>query len=396
MGSIGNIFKNFKGDKALWAVVALIGLFSFLPANSATTFLAFHKGNGNPVSYFARHGVFLLMGLGFVYAAHRIPTHYFRGISKVLLPFFIILLAYTLTVTTEIGEANANRWIKIAGFTFQTSTAAWMVLMMYIARYLSKIKDTEFTFNQTFIPLWLPILLVVGLVLPENFSTAAIIGVSAFVLCFVGGYPLKYLGVIFGAATIVATLFFSAVYFQPEKLPTSRAITWKNRIETFLHPEKASEDANRQMEYSKMAIARGQLFGVGAGKSLMKNILSQSSSDFIYAIIIEEYGLIGGLALLLLYLFFLFRVIVIANGNEHYFARLLVIAMALPIISQALINMAVVVGLFPVTGQPLPLISMGGTSIWVTCAAIGIIIGASIKDNEDIREEENPLNVVNG
>ncbi|MEO0573468.1 MAG: FtsW/RodA/SpoVE family cell cycle protein [Bacteroidota bacterium] len=396
------LLQQLKGDKAIWAIVALLALFSFLPVYSASTNLVYVKDTGTTISHLVKHGVLLFLGFMIIYAVHRIPTHYFKGLSLMAMPIVIPLLAYTLTVETQIGEATANRWIRIPviGVNFQTSTLASVVLMIWIARYLSKIKDKAIRFKDSVLPLWLPTALVIVLILPENFSTAAILGFLVLVLCFLGGYPLKYLFSMVGVGMLIAGMFITVLLAAPDKIPSQRALTWKNRIETFIYPEKASADASRQVEYAKMAVAEGGLVGKGAGKSVMKNLLSQSTSDFIFAIIIEEYGLVGGLGLLFFYLLLLFRIVVVANSAKSIFAKLLVIGVGLPIVFQAFINMAVVVELFPTTGQPLPLISMGGTSIWMTCLAIGIVLSASDKKQVEmdstVIDDNNPLEVLSG
>ncbi|PRX57884.1 FtsW/RodA/SpoVE family cell cycle protein [Flagellimonas meridianipacifica] len=396
------LLKNLKGDKAIWGVVALLALFSFLPVYSASTNLVYVNDDGTTLGHLVKHGVLLFLGFGIIYAVHRIPTHYFKGLSIIALPIVLILLAYTLTVETRIGGVTANRWIKIpfVGVNFQTSTLASVVLMIWIARYLTKIKDTQITFKESILPLWLPTALVVLLILPENFSTAAIICFLVLVLCFLGGYPLKYLFSMMGVGLVLGGMFLFVLFKAPEMLP-QRAGTWKSRIETFWSPEKADSDDLHQLTLAKIAVAEGGFVGKGAGKSVIKNMLSQSTSDFIFAIIIEEYGLLGGGALMFFYLLLLFRIVVVANSAKTIFSKLLVIGVGLPIVFQAFINMAVVVQLFPVTGQPLPLISMGGTSIWMTCMAIGIVLSASNK-KENLEEESydmdesNPLEVLSG
>lgn len=395
------IMKNIKGDRAIWGIVALLAVFSFLPVYSASTNLVYVKDTGTALGHLVKHGVLLFLGFMIIFAVHRIPAHYFKGLSLIGFPIVLGLLGYTLTVETNIGGVSANRWITIpiVGIPFQTSTLASVVLMIWIARYLSKIREKQITFQESILPLWIPIALVVGLILPANFSTAAIVGAMAFLLCFLGGYPLKYLIVIGGTGAVLISMFMFVLFKAPDVLP-DRAGTWKSRIETFMNPEEASADANRQITYAKMAVAQGGLVGKGAGKSVMKNILSQSTSDFIFAIIIEEYGLIGGVGLLFFYLLLLFRIVVVANGAQSIFSKLLVIGVGIPIVFQALINMAVVVQLFPTTGQPLPLISMGGTSIWMTCLAIGIVLSASNKKTEEDASAEiddtNPLEILSG
>ncbi|MEM1258810.1 MAG: FtsW/RodA/SpoVE family cell cycle protein [Bacteroidota bacterium] len=396
------VLQNLKGDKVIWGIVALLALFSFLPVYSASTNLVYVKDTGTTISHLVKHGVLLFLGFMIIYAVHRIPMHYFKGLSLMAMPIVIPLLAYTLTVETQIGEATANRWIRIPviGVNFQTSTLASVVLMIWIARYLSKIKDKAISFRDSILPLWVPTVLVIVLILPENFSTAAIQGFLVLILCFLGGYPLKYLFSIVGVGMLIAGMFITVLLAAPDKIPSQRALTWKNRIETFIYPERATADASRQVEYAKMAVAEGGLVGKGAGKSVMKNLLSQSTSDFIFAIIIEEYGLVGGLGLLFFYLLLLFRIVVVANSAKSIFAKLLVIGVGLPIVFQAFINMAVVVELFPTTGQPLPLISMGGTSIWMTCLAIGIVLSASDKKQVETDttaiDDNNPLEVLSG
>jgi len=314
------------------------------------------------------------------------------------MPVVLLLLLYTLAQGQVIDGANASRWIRIpiVGFTFQTSNLAAVVLMIYVARYLTKIKDKTITFKESILPLWLPVFLVIVLILPANFSTAAIIFSMVLLLCFIGGYPFKYLLGIVGAGILSLTLFILTAKAVPDLFP-NRVDTWMSRIESFSNPEDT--EADYQIEKAKIAIATGGLVGNGAGKSVMKNFLPQSSSDFIYAIIVEEYGLLGGFVLMFFYLLLLFRIVVVANSNGTVFGKLLVLGVGLPIVFQALINMAVAVELFPVTGQTLPLISSGGTSSWMTCLAIGIILSASNKNVQSEPEEideTNPLEVLSG
>ncbi|MBQ4916075.1 FtsW/RodA/SpoVE family cell cycle protein [Maribacter sp. MMG018] len=394
-------FQNIKGDKAIWAIAALLALFSFLPVYSASSNLVYVVGNGTTVGHLVKHALLLFLGFGIIYAVHKIPTHFFKGLSLIALPIVVVLLIFVLAQGSSSGGTNASRWIRIpfVGFGFQPSNLAAVVLMIYVARYLSKIRDVKVTFKESALPLWLPVFLVVLLILPANFSTAGIIFSMVLVLCFLGGYPIKYLLAIVGTGVLCLTLFILTAKAAPGLFP-NRVDTWMSRIESFTNPEDT--EANYQIERAKIAIATGGIMGKGAGKSVQKNFLPQSSSDFIYAIIVEEYGLIGGGALMFFYLFLLFRILVVANGATTIFSKLLVLGVGLPIVFQALINMAVAVELFPVTGQNLPLISSGGTSSWMTCLAIGIILSASNKslaqDNGgkyDI-DESNPLEVLSG
>ncbi|MGI9549980.1 MAG: FtsW/RodA/SpoVE family cell cycle protein, partial [Aurantibacter sp.] len=276
-----------------------------------------------------------------------------------------------------------------------------VVLMIYVARYLSKIKNEVVTFKESVLPLWTPVFLIILLILPANFSTAGIIFSMVLLLCFLGGYPIKYLFAIVGTGLLCLTFFVLTAKVAPDLFP-NRVDTWISRVESFWDP--ADTEADYQIEKAKIAIATGGIVGKGAGKSIQKNFLPQSSSDFIYAIIVEEYGLVGGIALMFFYLLLLFRIVVVANANKSIFGKLLVLGVGLPIVFQALINMAVAVELFPVTGQTLPLISSGGTSSWMTCLAIGIILSASVKGkvkkkkkskNTDLKIT-NPLEVLSG
>ena len=392
------LFKNINGDKALWAVVALLGLFSFLPVYSASSNLVYVVGSGTPIGHLVKHAVFLIFGFGIIYGIHRIPTHFFKGLSLIAMPIVIILLVITIFQGSSVDGTNAARWIRLPFVKFQTSTLAAVVLMIYVARYLTKIKDKVITFKESIVPLWLPVFAIVGLILPANFSTAAIIFTMVMMLCFIGGYPIKYLLGIFATGILALTLFILTALAFPDAF-ADRVDTWKNRYENFMNDEDTAADY--QIERAKIAIATGGIVGRGAGKSVQKNFLPQSSSDFIYAIIVEEYGLAGGIILMLFFLFLLFRIVVIANGSRTTFGTLLALGVGLPIIFQALINMAVAVELFPVTGQNLPLISSGGTSAWMTCLAIGIVLSVSNKELKTSKsklniDETNPLEILSG
>ena len=380
----------------IWAIVALLAIFSFLPVYSAASNLAYTYGDGQTFSYLIKHFMHLFLGFSIIYGIHRIPYRYFKGLSMVMYPVVLILLLVTLLQGTTIDGANASRWIRVpfVGFTFQPSTLAALVLMVFVARYLSKIFDQEITFKSSIVPLWLPVFAVLILILPANFSTTAIIFTMLLVLAFLGGYPLKYIGAIVGSGLLVLAFFVLVAKAFPDAMP-NRVDTWTSRIVNFMDDRDTEEDY--QIEKAKIAIATGSIYGLGPGKSVQKNFLPQSSSDFIFAIIIEEYGLLGGLFLLILYLLLLFRIVVVAQKAETVFAKLLTIGVGLPIIFQALINMGVAVELFPVTGQTLPLISSGGTSIWVTCLGIGIILSVSAKREETKNQyegEQHPLEIL--
>ena len=390
-----NIFNYIQGDKAIWGIVGLLALFSFLPVYSSSSNLAYLYGDGSTLPYLLRHFSHLVLGFGILYGVHKIPYHYFRGLSIIAMPVIILLLIITMAEGTTIDGANASRWIRLpfVGITFQTSTLAGVVLMTYVARYLSRIKGKTVTFKETILPLWVPVFIVLALILPANFSTTAIFFSMIVMLVFVGGYPLKFLGIILGAGLIFLTLFVLTAKAFPGVFP-NRVDTWISRVENF--SDDKDTEADYQIEKAKIAIASGGVAGLGPGKSVQKNFLPQSSSDFIYAIIVEEFGLLGGMFLMVLYLFLLFRIVVVAHKSTSVFGKLLVIGVGLPIVFRAMINMAVAVELFPVTGQNLPLISSGGTSIWMTCLALGMILSVSAKREVVAKEEteENPLDIL--
>jgi cell division protein FtsW len=388
------IFQHIKGDKTIWAIVAALAIFSFMPVYSASTNLVYVVGSGSTLGYLGKHMVLLIMGFAIIYGVHKIPYRYFSGASVLMLPIVIILLVFTLAQGTTIGGANASRWIRIpfVGIGFQTSTLAGLVLMVYVARYLARNKEKEIKFKESLLQLWLPVSLVLILILPANFSTTAIIFTMILVVVFIGGYPLKYIGFILGAGILALTFFILVAKAFPDAMP-NRVQTWQNRIESF-----SSEEGKEayQVEKAKIAIATGGPLGVGPGKSVQKNFLPQSSSDFIYAIIVEEFGLFGAISIVLVYFLLLFRIFVVLKKTVTIFGTLLVIGVGLPIIFQATINMAVATNLFPVTGQTLPLISSGGTSIWMTCFALGMIlsVSASKQETEEDILDDNPLDIL--
>ena len=374
----------------LWGVVALLAIFSFLPVFSASSNLSYVVGVGTPTGYLIKHCIILIFGFFLMFLVHKIPYSYFKGISILSLPLVFLLLIYTASQGTVIAGANASRWIRIPviGLSFQTSTLAFISLLTYVAYYLAKNEGKAQSFGSAFLLFWLPIFSFVFLILPSNFSTAALLFSMAFILAFVGRHPTQYLMGIVLSGVVGFLLFILLVKAFPDLIP-NRVDTWMNRIENFNSEDNVA--GNYQIERAKIAIASGGLFGVGAGKSVMKNFLPQSSSDFIYAIIIEEYGLIGGCMLLLLYLVLLFRIVVVAYKTTDSFGKLLAVGMGLPIVFQALINMGVALQVLPVTGQTLPLISSGGTSAWMTCIAFGILLSVSVNLQVTETPSDNPL-----
>ena len=390
------MLDSLKGDKVLWGIIALLAIFSFLPIFSSSTNLVYVVGKGTPWGYFFKHFIILSIGFLLMFSIHKIPFKYFKGISILMLPIVILLLIYTLSQGTIISGANASRWIKIpiVGISFQTSTLASIVLMVYSAKYLSKLQTLNFNLKNSLLHFWLPVFVIVLLILPSNLSTAVLLFGNVLMLAFIASYPLKYLISIIILGLISLLIFISLARTFPEIFP-NRIDTWINRIENFKTGE--STDGNYQLSRAKTAIVSGKLLGLGAGKSRMKNFLPQSSSDFIYAIIVEEFGLIGGVALILLYVLLLYRIVVISYRTKSSFGKLTVIGLGVPVVTQAFANIGVALQVIPVTGQNLPMISSGGTSAWVTCIAMGIILSVSSKiesDNDLSTENNNPLNVL--
>tara|TARA_B100000886_G_scaffold212589_1_gene147314 strand:- start:2939 stop:4123 length:1185 start_codon:yes stop_codon:yes gene_type:complete len=390
------MLELLKGDKVLWGILALLAIFSFLPIFSSSTNLVYVVGKGTPWGYFFKHFIILAVGFLLMLSIHKIPYDYFKGISILMIPVVILLLVYTLSQGTLISGANASRWIKIPiiGVSFQTSTFASVVLMVYSARYLSRLKIKKPSFKSSFLQFWFPVFIIILLILPSNLSTAILLFSMVLMLAFLACYPIKYLISIIIFGLISLFIFISVAKTFPEIFP-NRIDTWVNRIENFKTGE--SSDGNYQLSRAKTAIISGKIFGLGAGKSRMKNFLPQSSSDFIYAIIVEEFGLVGGIGLILLYLLLLYRVVVISYKATSSFGKLTVIGLGIPIITQAFVNIGVALEVLPVTGQNLPMISSGGTSAWVTCIAMGIILSVSsnVKSNNDLKvENNNPLIVL--
>lgn len=384
-----NIANKIKGDKIIWIVVSLLAVFSFLPIYSASS----NFGNDLILSNLIKHISIVFVGFLIMFFTHLIPYRYFKGLSIIGMPIIIIILIFTSMQGTIIEGANANRWLKLPfiGLSFQPSSMATVILMVYTSFYLSKNSDKEIKFKDSILPLWLPSILIVLLILPSNLSTAFMLFIMTITLIFIGRYPMKHLFGIFLSGVLLLSLFVFVVKIYPDLFP-NRVDTWHNRIENYL--DSSNDESNYQVLRAKSAIANGSIFGVGAGKSTMKNLLPQSTSDFIYAIITEEYGIIGAASILFLYTLLLFRVIIVSYKSLTIFGQLLSLGVGLPIIFQAYINMGVAVQLIPVTGQPLPLLSSGGTSIWMTFLAIGIVLSVSVNNKVDLASSDNPLNIL--
>ena len=384
------ISNYLLGDKSIWGIVVLLSIFSFLPVYSASSNLVYVVGSGSVFGYLLKHVAIVCVGWIIMYAVHLIPFKYFSGLAKLGIPIVVVLLLFTALQGTTIDGANASRWLNIPviGMSFQTSTLAMVVLLAYAADYFANKKDENIRFTESFLPFWIPVLLVVGLILPANLSTAVLILFMVTVVAFLGGYPLKYLAALLGAAVLFLILFILLAKAYPEAFP-NRVDTWMSRLESFTG--QGNDNKDYQIERAKAAVAVGGYVGIGAGKSMMKNVLPQSTSDFIYAIIAEEYGMLGAISLLFLFMLLLFRILINANKSDSFFGKLLILAMGLPIVTQAFINMGVAVALLPVTGQPLPLISSGGTSLWMTFLALGIVLSVSANQPTSNENISNPL-----
>ncbi|MDG1823038.1 MAG: FtsW/RodA/SpoVE family cell cycle protein [Flavobacteriaceae bacterium] len=381
--------QYLQGDKSIWGIVVLLSIFSFLPVYSASSNLVYVIGSGSVFGHLLKHVAIVCVGWIIMYSVHLVPFRYFSGLAKIGIPIVVVLLTVTAFQGKTIDGANASRWlnIPILGMSFQTSTLATVVLLAYVADYFATNKEMNKGFIASLLPLWGPVFIVVALILPANLSTAVLLLFMVAVIAFLGGYPIKYLLGMLTTALLGLVLFVLLAKAYPDAFP-NRVDTWISRVESF--SGKGNNNTDYQIERAKAAVAVGGIVGIGAGKSMMKNLLPQSSSDFIYAIIAEEYGMVGALLLLFLFLLLLFRILINANKSESFFGQLLILAMGIPIVTQAFINMGVAVALLPVTGQPLPLISSGGTSLWMTFLAVGIIL--SVSANRKVGDDEQMLN----
>jgi cell division protein FtsW len=342
--------------------------------------LAYRYKNGDTGSYLIKHIFIMGSGIFLMYLIHKVKYSYFSRISQIAIFVAAPLLLYTLLKGVSAGDAS--RWLAIPGtsLTFQTSDFAKLALITYVARMLSIKQDVIKDFKQAFLPILLPVVIICALIFPANFSTAALLFLNCLVLMFIGRMNAKHLWLLIGSGMVFIALLLTLIWNFPNAIP--RGPTWRARIENFI---SGDSESNFQAEQAKIAIATGGVMGKGPGNSMQRNFLPQASSDFIYAIVIEEWGLITAVIIVFLYVILLFRGVRIANKSEKTFGSLLAIGLTFSLVFQAMINMAVAVNLFPVTGQPLPLISMGGTSIWFTSIAIGIIL--SVSREADTNEE---------
>jgi cell division protein FtsW len=371
----------FKGDRVIWLTVMLLSIFSILAVYSSTGTLAYKYQSGNTEYYLFKHAFILLFGFGLMYLAHLLKYTAYARVSKIAILVAMPLLLLTLLMGTNLNEASRWLTLPIVNLSFQTSDLAKLALIMFVARALSRKQEVIKDFKAAFLPIMSPVLITCGLILPANFSTAAVLFSTCVILMIIGRINIKYILYLIGIAVVAFGLFILIANLTGMK---GRISTWEKRIETFVNDDGSG---SYQSQQAKIAIASGQLLGKGPGNSSQRNFLPHPYSDFIYAIIIEEYGLVGGALVVILYLILFFRAIKIAQASPRAFATFLAIGCAFSLTFQAMINMAVAVNLFPVTGQPLPMLSMGGTSIWFTSIAIGIILSVS-RDYEKEGEEK--------
>jgi cell division protein FtsW len=373
---------HIKGDRVIWMVVVILSLLSLLAVYSSTGTLAYKYQEGNTVYYLIKHMIILALGFILMYLAHKVKYTYYSRIFQVALYIAIPLLIVTLFFGKDVNEAKRALPLPF-GLTFQASDLAKLTLIIYLARILTKKQGALHDFKSLFLPVMLPIILVCGLILPSNLSTAVMLYVTSLVLMFIG--RVRFLNLIKFVGIAVGALFlFICVLLLLPKEKQGRLETWQHRIETF----SGGGQEEDQVTQSKIAVASGGVFGKMPGNSTQRNFLSHPYSDFIFAIILEEYGLIGGAFVVLLYMILLFRAVRIVTKIPRTFGAFLTIGVAFSLVFQALINMGVAVDLLPVTGQPLPLISMGGTSIWFTSLSIGIILSVSREVSKGAKDEE--------
>ncbi|MBA3648089.1 MAG: FtsW/RodA/SpoVE family cell cycle protein [Chitinophagales bacterium] len=375
------IFERTKGDRYIWLIVIFLSIISMLAVYSSTGSLAFKYQGGNMQYYMFKQCGMILFGLLLMFLAHTVNYKYYSRIAQLLLYISVPLLLLTLLFGVDINDARRWLTIPVVNVSFQTSDLAKLALIMYLARALAKNQGTIKDFKTGFLPVMIPPMIICGLIAPSNLSTAAILFATCLLLMFIGRVNMKYIMVMLLAGIVLLGIIVLIATFTSFH---TRIDTWISRLQDFF----GKNDEAYQVQQSKIAIAKGKIFGVGPGNSTQRNFLPSPYSDFIYAIIVEEYGFIGAAALIFFYLFFLLRCIKIFVKSPGAFGALLAVGLSFSMVVQALINMAVVVNLLPTTGVTLPLVSMGGTSLWFTSIAIGIILSVS-RNVEQENEEDN-------
>ncbi len=387
-----NLLSKTKGDKVIWALVILLTLVSLLAVYSATGSLAYKNYKGNTEIYLFKQVAFILAGIMVIYFAHLVNYTFYSKAAQIAFLISLPLLFYTLFFGVKMNEGS--RWIRLPliNMTMQTSDFARLALFMYLARLISKKQDVIKSFKKGFLPIIAPVAITCALIAPANLSTALLLGASCLLLMFIGRVSTKHLLMTIGVALIPIVFLISAAVIRHGKEKNEDAVvatkkssstlfgrvdTWIGRMESFIYGSKDIDEGAYQVNQAKIAIAKGGMFGVGPGNSTTRDYLPQAYNDFIYAIIMEEYGLIGGAFIMFIYLVFLYRCIRIYKRCPYAFGAFLALGLSFTLAIQAVANMAVTVNLFPVTGVTLPLVSMGGTSFIFTCLAIGIILSVA-------------------
>lgn len=375
-----------KGDPVIWLVVALLSLFGILAVYSSTGTLGYVKQSGNTEFYVIRHITILVVSLVIMWLVHLIDFRFYSRPAQLLVYPAMLLLAYTLVFGANINAAS--RWVYVPGtsLSFQPSDLAKVAILLYIARFLSKQQEKIRSFRKSFLPVLLHIVAVCGLIAPADLSTASVLFATCLLVLFIGRIPVRYLLALSGAGVLGLTLMIVIILNLNVQ---GRVGTWKERIEDYIEfAQGKSTEESYQNQQAKIAIAKGGLLGVGPGKSTQRNFLPSPYADFIFAIIIEEYGMIGAVVLISVYLLLLWRTVQIVIRTPKAFGAFLAIGLSFSLVIQAFINMGVAVHLFPVTGLPMPLVSMGGTSLLFTSIALGIILSVSREKNEYETNEE--------
>ncbi|KMQ70499.1 FtsW/RodA/SpoVE family cell cycle protein [Chryseobacterium koreense] len=394
-------FELLKGDKVLWSVILLISFFSVFPVYSASSNLEYIVNNGTTTSHLIKHLFFVVLGLAIMRGVGVFKYEYIGKLSAILLGFMVILLGLTMFTGQKIDGASASRWLKIPGtpISFQPSSFAYLMLVIYLCRYLTKRIKRERLPIENILYIFGPVLLVFGLVAKDNGSTALMILMVSLAVMLIGQLSKKYIFGFVGLSAVAIGMFLFLA-LKTDLIGSNRVHTWMSRIETFTNSKKTTEledeslkAKNYQVMQARAAIVHGGITGMGPGKSALKQMLPQSASDFIFAIIVEEYGFIGAAILIALYLIMMIRIVMIASKMPAFFGSLLVISLGIMIFVQLTVNIAVAVNLIPVTGQPLPLISYGGTSMLVTYIQLGLILNVSsriqIYDEEGMGKKQS-------
>ncbi len=369
--SFGNkMYAELRGDRAVWMILVILAIFSLLAVYSSTGHIAFKERGGNTEFYLLKHFFFMGIGLSMTYVCYLLHYNRYRKIAPVLLILSIPLLMYTIAFGVEINEAR--RWVTIpfVGLTFQTSDLGKLALIIYVAQAISAKQDYIKDFGSAFLPIIVPVLIICSLIAPADLSSALLLFVTCLGMMFLGRVALKYILLLLFLGIVVFACLIVIGEFFPEIV---RSGTWVRRMRDFI----TDTEGGYQVMHSKIAIANGGIFGMGPGNSIMRNYLPAPYSDFIYAIICEEYGMVGGFTILGLYVLLFFRCVSIVTRAPKAFGAMLVMGLGMMLVIQALANMAVTVQLVPVTGLTLPLVSMGGTSIVFTSIAFGMILSVS-------------------